>query len=55
MPADLSQYKVGEVLSLEDCGSSKGKTLRKCTVNVGDEANPLTIVTAAPNVRQGSR
>ena len=52
---DLSSYKVGVVLSVEDCGSSKGKSLRACKVNVGDEDNPITVVTAASNVRQGSR
>ena len=52
---DLSLYKVGVVLSLQDCGSSRGKTLRACQVNVGDEANPVTVVTAASNVREGSR
>ena len=50
---DLSLYKVGVVLSVEDCGSSKGKTLRACRVNVGDAE--LTVVTAASNVREGSR
>ena len=52
---DLSSYKVGVVVTIEDCGSSKGKTLRACKVNVGDEANPITVVTAASNVREGSR
>lgn len=52
---DLSLYKVGVVLSTEECGSSKGKTLRACKVNVGDESNPLTVVTLASNVREGSR
>ena len=52
---DLSSYKVGVVLSVEDCGSSKGKSLRACKVNVGDEDDPITVVTAASNVRQGSR
>lgn len=51
----LEKYKVGVILSLEDCGSGKGKGLRACQVNVGDESNPLTIVTAASNVREGSR
>lgn len=55
---DVSQYKVGVVLSLEGCGgkSSSGKALKACKVNVtGDETNPLTIVTSASNVRTGSR
>uniref|UniRef100_A0A6U3BZ72 tRNA-binding domain-containing protein n=1 Tax=Entomoneis paludosa TaxID=265537 RepID=A0A6U3BZ72_9STRA len=55
--ADLSEYKVGIVLSVEDCtgGGNKSKPLRACQVNVGDEANPITVVTAASNVREGSR
>lgn len=55
---DVSQYKVGEVLSLEGCGNAKaknGKALKACKVNVGDPENPVTIVTAASNVRHGSR
>lgn len=52
---DLSLYKVGVVESIEDCGTSKGKKLRACKVNVGDADNLLTVVTAAPNVREGSR
>jgi tRNA-binding EMAP/Myf-like protein len=56
MSIDVSQYKVGVILSLEECGKSKGgKVLRACQVNVGDEGNPVTIVTAAANVREGSR
>jgi tRNA-binding EMAP/Myf-like protein len=55
---DVSQYKVGVVLSLEGCGGkcANGKALKACRVNVtGDEANPATIVTSASNVRTGSR
>lgn len=52
---DLSGYKVGVILSLEDTGGKGGKPLKACKVNVGDESNPVTVVTAAPNVRQGSR
>lgn len=55
---DVSQYKVGIVLSLEGCGCKdvSGKALKACKVNVtGDETNPLTIVTSASNVRKGSR
>ena len=53
---DVSQYKIGQVLSLEECGKSKGgKILRACKVTVGDDDNPVTIVTAAANVREGSR
>jgi tRNA-binding EMAP/Myf-like protein len=54
--ADISQYKVGVVLSLEDSGKGGGgKALKACKVNVGDIASPITLVTAAPNVREGSR
>ena len=53
---DVSQYKVGVILSLEECGKTRsGKVLRACQVNVGDEGNSVTIVTAAANVRNGSR
>ena len=54
--ADISQYKVGLVLSIEDCGSQKSnKTLKACKVNLGDEGSPVTVVTSANNVREGSR
>ena len=53
---DRSEYKVCLVLSVEECGKTKsGKVLKSCQVNVGDEDNPITIVTSAPNVREGSR
>jgi tRNA-binding EMAP/Myf-like protein len=54
---DLSQYKVGVVLSVEDCGnqSKNAKARKACSVNVGDESNPVTVVTSASNVRVGSR
>ncbi|KAL7462919.1 hypothetical protein ACHAXS_003294 [Conticribra weissflogii] len=55
--ADTSQYKVGKVLSV-DTKSAKGgggKPLRACSVDVGDEGNPITVVTSASNVREGSR
>lgn len=55
---DISLYKVGVVLSLEGCGGKKtkcGKALKACKVNVGDEANPVVVVTSASNVRMGSR
>ena len=62
----LSLYKVGVVLSVEDCpggggggGGGKGggnKKLRACKVDVGSSSDdPITVVTAAPNVRVGSR
>lgn len=50
---DRSAYKVGVVVSIGDCGSKS--SLRVCEVNVGDENNPVTVVTAAKNVREGSR
>lgn len=58
--ADISQYKVGIVLSVEECsGSNKSNNtpLRSCRVNVGQEDNnsAVTIVTSASNVRPGSR
>ena len=46
---DTSQYKVGVVRSLEACG---GKNLKACQVDIG---TILTVVTAATNVREGSR
>lgn len=53
---DISEYKVGLVLSVEPCGNQKGnKPLKKCVVNVGDEANPVTIVTSTPKISEGSR
>ena len=65
MPIDVSQYKVGLIVSLEECGNcrSGGKTLRACKVRIGgtdndnyDEATDIvTVVTSAPNVRENSR
>ena len=52
---DISEYKVGVVLDLEEQSSKGGKDLKICRVNVGDPDAPLSIVTSAPNVRQGSR
>jgi tRNA-binding EMAP/Myf-like protein len=53
---DRTQYKVGIVVSVESCGNQKsGKTLKACKVNVGDDQNLVTVVTAATNVREGSR
>ena len=53
---DVSEYKVGIVLTLENCGhGGGGKALKACNVNIGDSDNPITVVTAAPNVRVGSR
>lgn len=52
---DISEYKVGVVLSVTESAKKGGKALKVCTVNVGDSDSPLTIVTSAPNVREGSR
>jgi predicted RNA-binding protein with EMAP domain len=52
--ADTSQYKVGIVLSVET-KKSGGKPLKACSVDVGDQDNPITVVTSASNVREGSR
>ena len=63
MSIDLSQYKVGIVLSLEECGKCKGnnsKVLRSLKVQVGegqgeDEEDVVTVVTSANNIREQSR
>ena len=52
--ADTSQYKVGIVLSVEDKGASGKKPLKVCSVNIGGD-DPITVVTNASNVREGSR
>eukprot|EP00559_Dactyliosolen_fragilissimus_P005260 CAMPEP_0184861944 /NCGR_PEP_ID=MMETSP0580-20130426/6519_1 /TAXON_ID=1118495 /ORGANISM="Dactyliosolen fragilissimus" /LENGTH=176 /DNA_ID=CAMNT_0027359627 /DNA_START=31 /DNA_END=561 /DNA_ORIENTATION=- len=57
MSIDVSQYKVGRVISLEGCGSCKsksGKALKACKVDIGNE-DPILVVTSASNVREGSR
>lgn len=60
MSIDVSQYKVGIILSLEDCGKCKGsqKALRACKIRISgtdndnyQEEDVLTVVTSAPNVR----
>ena len=53
----LSEYKVGVVESIEDCsgGGGKSKALRSCQINIGDVDKPITVVTSASNVREGSR
>jgi tRNA-binding EMAP/Myf-like protein len=53
--ADTSEYKVGVVLSIENCGQGGNKNLKACKVNIGDADSPITVVTAATNVREGSR
>ena len=61
---DISEYKVGVILSVEELGAStksKGssnnnnKALKCCVVNIGPDSEPLTVVTVASNVRVGSR
>lgn len=53
---DISEYKVGVILSAEDSAKNKAgsKALKICSINIG-EGDPLTVVTSAPNVRDGSR
>jgi tRNA-binding EMAP/Myf-like protein len=51
---DTSQYKVGVVLSVESKAASGKKPLKVCSVNVG-AGEPITVVTSASNVRDGSR
>lgn len=52
--ADTSQYKVGVVLSVESKAVSGKKPLKVCSVNVGGD-EPISVVTSASNVREGSR
>lgn len=52
---DRSEYKVGVIVSLEELPKKGGKPLRACSVNIGDDANPITVVTSAANVRDNSR
>lgn len=51
---DILQYKVGVVLSVE-VKKGGGKPLKVCSVDIGDTDNPITVVTVASNVRDGSR
>ena len=56
---DRSQYKVGIVTSISSCtsGSASSKKLRACRVKLSesDDIDGITVVTAATNVREGSR
>jgi tRNA-binding EMAP/Myf-like protein len=56
MSIDVSQYKVGVIVSLQECSKSKNnsKSLRACQIDIGEDAH-VTIVTSATNVREGSR
>mmetsp|Transcript_25416 Transcript_25416/g.35640 ORF Transcript_25416/g.35640 Transcript_25416/m.35640 type:complete len:184 (-) Transcript_25416:185-736(-) len=58
--ADISEYRIGVIVSVEDCGTCKGKggkALKACKIQVNhDESAELTtVVTSATNVREGSR
>lgn len=57
--ADISEYRVGLILAVSEAdGSSKkaGKSLKVCSIDMGaGGADPITVVTSAPNVREGSR
>jgi len=60
MSADLSQYKIGVIHSVEDCGKCKagGKVLRSLRVQIsqGDDDDCfISVVTSANNVRENSR
>ena len=62
MSIDLSQYKVGVVQLIEDCGTCKGggKVLRSLKIQIGDgdeddENSFVTVVTSANNIRDQSR
>lgn len=54
--ADISDYKVGLVLSYEDVSKKGGKPMKVLKVDIasGDE-DGIPVVTTAPNVRDGSR
>lgn len=53
---DISEYKVGVIVSLEELSSkSGGKSLRLCMVNVGNDDDLVPVVTSAPNIREQSR
>lgn len=54
--ADIQSYKVGTIISLETCGNCKksNRSLFACKIDVGS-GEDISVVTAAPNVRQNSR
>ena len=56
---DRSSYKVGIVTSISPCtsGGASSKKLRACQVKLSenDDVDVITVVTAATNVREGSR
>ena len=49
----LGTYKVGLVLSAEP--ATGNKNLTACSIDIGDADAPITVVTAASNVKEGSR
>ena len=54
--ANISDYKVGRVVSVEECSTCKksNKRLYACRIDIGADAE-ISVVTAASNVRQDSR
>jgi tRNA-binding EMAP/Myf-like protein len=59
---DTSQYKVGIVLSVENKAVPGKKPLKICSIDIGNATDgggggegPITVVTNATNVRDGSR
>lgn len=57
---DITLYKVGVIQTLEGCGNHKaknGKALKACKVRISpvESEELITVVTAASNVREGSR
>lgn len=54
--ADTSQYKVGVVLAVENKTVPGKKPLKVCSIDIGNsDVDPITVVTNATNVRDGSR
>lgn len=53
---DITEYKVGVVLSCEDISKKGGKPMKVLKVDIGSgDEDGLPVVTTAPNVRNGSR
>ncbi len=60
MSVDLTQYKVGVIQTLKDCGNCKGggKALRSLKIQIADGDDDecfITVVTSANNVRENLR
>jgi tRNA-binding EMAP/Myf-like protein len=51
---DVSQYKVGKVVEVTEKAPKGSKPLKVCRVDIG-QADEITVVTSATNVRVGSR